>query len=232
MYKYETHLHTSPVSLCAKASVRENVEFYKKLGYDGIFITNHFLDGNTSVSKDLPYEEQIRIFFEDVEEGRKIGKEIGIKVFSGVEMSYGGTDFLIYGLEKEWYIEHPEILKMTKREELAYLRENGAFIVQAHPYREASYIDHIRLFPRSVHAVEVYNASMKEEAMNVIAEYYAEHYGLMKTAGSDNHTGARKKSLAGVETETPIVDEQDFIERVQTGNVNIFTMKNPLIEED
>ena len=28
MYKYETHLHTFPVSGCAVAGVRENLEFY------------------------------------------------------------------------------------------------------------------------------------------------------------------------------------------------------------
>ncbi len=46
MYKYETHLHTFPVSRCAQKSVRENLEVYKALGFDGVFITNHFLNGN------------------------------------------------------------------------------------------------------------------------------------------------------------------------------------------
>jgi len=46
MYKYETHLHTSPVSRCASADVETTLEYYKSLGYDGVFITNHFLDGN------------------------------------------------------------------------------------------------------------------------------------------------------------------------------------------
>ena len=46
MYKYETHLHSSPVSKCGSYSVRDNMEFYKEIGYDGIFLTNHFLDAN------------------------------------------------------------------------------------------------------------------------------------------------------------------------------------------
>ena len=33
MYKYETHLHTFPVSRCSKSSVRESLEYYKELGY-------------------------------------------------------------------------------------------------------------------------------------------------------------------------------------------------------
>ena len=59
MYKYETHMHTFPVSRCAKAGVEESVAYYKELGYNGIFITNHFLDGNINVDRSLSYEEQI-----------------------------------------------------------------------------------------------------------------------------------------------------------------------------
>ena len=54
MFRYETHLHTRPVSLCAQKSVRENIEFYKSAGYDGVFITNHFLDGNLNYDKSAP----------------------------------------------------------------------------------------------------------------------------------------------------------------------------------
>ena len=41
MYRYETHLHTSPVSSCAKASVRENLEFYKSLGFASFMVSYH-----------------------------------------------------------------------------------------------------------------------------------------------------------------------------------------------
>ena len=120
MYRYETHLHTYPVSRCAKRSVRENLEYYKSLGYDGVFITNHFLDGNINIERDRPYEEKLEFYCSDYEEGLRLSKEIGIKVFFGVEMSYKGTDFLIYGLDKEWYLNHPEIMEMKKiQEEIA-----------------------------------------------------------------------------------------------------------------
>ena len=46
MYLYETHLHTLPVSGCAHAGVRESIELYCRAGYAGVFITNHFIDGN------------------------------------------------------------------------------------------------------------------------------------------------------------------------------------------
>ena len=84
-YLYETHLHTSPVSKCARVDVRDNLRFYKEMGYAGVFITNHFLDGNISCDKDLPYEQRIEFYFSDYEKGVELGKEIGISVFFGIE---------------------------------------------------------------------------------------------------------------------------------------------------
>jgi histidinol phosphatase-like PHP family hydrolase len=225
MYRYETHLHTSPVSRCARADVRESLEFYKNLGYDGVFITNHFLDGNINVDRDKPYAEKIEFYFSDYEEGVRIGEELGIKVFCGVELSYKGTDFLIYGLDKAWFLAYPEIMEMKKTEELAFMMEQGALVIQAHPYREDFYIDHIRLFPRSVHGVEVLNASRNDDE-NSMAVRYADHYGLLAFAGSDNHTGSARRRLAGVCCDTPIDSTDDFIKRVKGGEMALFAMSN------
>lgn len=225
MFKYETHLHTSPVSACAHWSVKEALKFYKNLGYDGVFITNHFIDGNIRIDKSKPYAEKIEFYFSDYEKAVKLGEKIGIKVFCGVEQSYCGTDFLIYGLDKVWFLNHPEIERMRKSEELAYYMKCGALVIQAHPFREASYIDHIRLFPRCVHGVEIINAE-RTDFENKIAGIYAENYGLLKFAGSDNHNGKTQKRLAGLEFSAPISNEQDFISRVKAGKAEIFTLDN------
>lgn len=224
MYKYETHLHTYPVSSCARVDVRGNLEFYKSKGYDGVFITNHFLDGNINIAPDRPYEEKVAFFFSDYEAGLEIGKELGLKVFCGVEISYEGTDFLIYGLDKAWFLAHPEIMEMDKRTELAFLMESGAFVIHAHPYREDPYIDHIRLYPRSVHGVEVMNAC-RREGENAMAKAYAEHYGLLEIAGSDNHRGKNLHKLAGICCREPLINEQDFISRVKNRETEIFVME-------
>lgn len=224
MYKYETHLHTAPVSACARQSVRENLEFYHSIGYDGIFLTNHFLDGNIRIDKNTPYEEKIKFYFSDYHEALKLGKEIGIKVFLGVEISYGGTDFLIYGLDENWFLSHPEIMDMKKSKELDFLASNGALVIQAHPYRQDRHIDHIRLFPHCIHGVEVINAS-RPDFENMMADAYADAYGLLKIAGSDNHVGNKKTFLAGIECEAPLADEADFINRVKNNDVKIFTLE-------
>ena len=228
MYKYETHLHTAPVSRCARATVRESLEFYKKIGYDGVFITNHFIDGNINIDRGVPYSERIAFYFSDYEEGVKLSEEIGISVFCGVEMSYGGTDFLVYGLNKDWYLAHPEIEGMKKSQLLTLLKEEGALVIQAHPFREAAYIDHIRLFPRHVHGVEVHNASRKDEE-NDMAKRYAQDYGLIEFAGSDNHSADKVKRLGGMMSETPVKREDEFIKGVMSGDIKYFYQENPLI---
>ena len=223
MYRYETHMHTLPVSRCARYSVRENLEFYKSLGYDGIFITNHFLDGNINIDKTLPYEEKVEFYFSDYYKALELGKEIGIKIFLGVEISYRGTDFLIFGLDKEWFLAHPEIMDMKKSEELPFLASHGALVIQAHPYRQDKHIDHIRLFPHCIEGVETINAC-RTELENRMADIFADAYGFVKTAGSDNHISSRLTHLAGMESDTPLVDEADFIRRVRNSEMKLFTL--------
>ena len=216
-------MHTLPVSRCARYNVRENLEFYKSLGYDGIFITNHFLDGNINIDKTLPYEEKVEFYFSDYYEALALSKEIGIKVFLGVEISYRGTDFLIYGLDNKWFSAHPEIMDMKKSEELPFLASHGALVVQAHPYRQDRHIDHIRLFPHCIEGVETVNAC-RTELENRMADIFADAYGFVKTAGSDNHIASRLTHLAGMESDTPLVDEADFIRRVRNREMKIFTL--------
>ena len=218
MFKYETHLHTKPASLCASATAKEQLEHYKSLGYDGVFITNHFYDFN--VNNDDEYIEMLNRFYNDYELGVVIGNDIGIKVFSGVEITYCGTDFLIYGLNKEWFAAHNDIYNMDIKTKLELFRDNGALVIQAHPFREAGYIDHIRLFPRSVHGVEVFNAC-RNELENSMAKLYADKYGLIHFSGSDNHSGSKQNRYGGMQSNVPIVSVEDFIDKVYNGTLSI-----------
>ena len=163
----------------------------------------------------------MEFYFSDYDEAVKIGKEIGIKVFFGVELSYGGTDFLIYGLDKEWFLSNPQIMDMKKSEQLQFFMDNGALVIQAHPFREASYIDHIRLFPRNVHGVEIINAGRKDEE-NELAKTYAKHYDLIEFAGSDKHSAKKKGRLAGVCSDTPVFSEKEFADKVKNREMSVF----------
>lgn len=98
MYLYETHLHTAPASGCARWSAAEAVRYYKVAGYAGIFITNHFLDDDIPEIRALPYAEQIQLYFADFEEGLRAGREVGLSVFSGVELAHWWSTPILPGL--------------------------------------------------------------------------------------------------------------------------------------
>ena len=221
-YLYETHLHTSPLSNCAGATVRETLEFYESAGYAGVFLTDHFIDGNIDLSlRQLPYKERIEAYFGVHEEAISIGKELGIDVFSAFEMSYHGTDFLVYGIGKEWCLAHEDMDKMKKSELLSLLKADGALLIHAHPFRESKQIDHFRLYPRQVDGVEVFNAG-RSDFENGFAEHYTKYYDLIRFAGSDNHTGKNRELFGGMATEEPIKCDRDFIDAVLSGRAKPF----------
>ena len=194
-YLYETHLHTAEGSLCGKVPAAELMRNFKQAGYTGVVITDHFFYGNTGVDRNLPWEQWVEGFCKGYENAKAEGDKIGLQVFFGWESGYQGTEFLIYGLDKEWLLSHPEIRDCSIEEQYDIVHKAGGIVIQAHPYRVEPYIKQIRLFPEHVDAVEAINASHSglrsvshiNPAWNDQALAYAKEYGLPITAGSDQH---------------------------------------------
>ena len=63
--------------------------------------------------------------------------------------------------------------------------------------------------------IAVVGAGGKTTYIHEMAKKYAEHYGLIPFAGSDNHHGAEKPRLAGLCFKTPVKDENDFINKIK-----------------
>ena len=222
MYLYETHCHTKYSSACASIGAKELVDLYVKNGYTGVFITDHFLNGNTTVKTGIPYSERVRLFAEGYKKVKKAG-EGKLDVFFGFEYSYLGTDVLVYGWDEKALYGLEEIVDMPFSRFCGFAKEQGVLAVQAHPFREAHYIDHIRLYP-GVEGVETLNAK-REERCNRLAEFYASEYGKITTGGSDLHQTTQPR-LAGMEFSSPLTSEKDFIERLRKGEGKIFSQEN------
>lgn len=186
-YIYETHCHTSQGSACGRMTGEELARYYKDGGYDGIIVTDHFFNGNCAVDPSLDWKTKCRLYCAGYNDAKKTGDEIGLSVFFGIEYSYFGTDLLVYGIDERWLVQHPEVMSIGVKEFMRLVYESGGMIVHAHPFREASYIDTIRLYPYDVDAVEVFNAGNRDPRFDVRANQYAESYGLAKVAGSDRH---------------------------------------------
>lgn len=95
-------MHTSEASDCAECTAVQMADKYKAEGYTGIIITDHFFNGNSSVPHDLPWEERVELYCKGYEHAKARGDEIGLDVFFGIEFGDGGSDYLIYGLDKQW----------------------------------------------------------------------------------------------------------------------------------
>ncbi len=210
MFLYETHMHTCQGSRCGVSTGREHARLYHERGYQGIIITDHFLGGNTAVDRSLPWREQMNQFCSGYEDALNEGIRLGLDVFFGWEETFDGDDYLVYGLDKAWLIEHPEVSGWTRAEQLRQVHAYGGCVVQAHPFRQRGYLSRILLGLRFADAVEVANAG-NDPFSDACALRYAQENGQMMTAGSDNHRSFDGQTLMGVGTKTRLHDIRDYV---------------------
>lgn len=190
-HKWETHLHTSEGSACAHSPGAAMARAHKAAGYEGVIVTDHFFNGNCAVSADLPWVERVARFCTGYENTRAEGERIGLSVLFGFEFSFHGTDFLTYGIDRDFLLAHPGMDAWEPADFFAAVHRAGGLISHAHPFRQAFYIKEIRLYPEGVDAVEVENASHEDPLSNRQALAYARKHGLLMTAGSDTHEDDR-----------------------------------------
>lgn len=228
-YLYETHLHTSQGSACARSTGAEMAKACKEAGYTGIIVTDHNWGGNTAVNRWMPWRNWVEEFVKGYEDAKKMGERISLDVFFGYEAGYQGTEFLIYGLDKAYMLAHPQLKTATIEEQYEMVRAAGGMVIHAHPYREEDYIPEIRLFPEYVDGVEGINAThsnQKSMAHNdpmydELAIAYAKKHDLPMTAGSDIHNTALFGG--GVAFKRRLESIQDFIQAVRSGEDYVLT---------
>lgn len=227
LYKYETHMHTSQGSACSSTDGAVMVERLKELGYTGCFVTDHFFGGNTAVPRDFPWDVKVHLFCRGYEAAKKRGDEIGFDVFFGLEFGWFSTEFLTYGIDKQFLLDHPEVEHMDLERFTQLVHDNGGFVVHAHPFRQAGYIRTIRLYPDIVDGVEIENCGNVPE-YNARAKWYAESYGLPATGGSDahhwfNHPGG------GIALDEKLKEPLDYLNRLKTGRITRILTKDESI---
>ena len=212
-YMCEMHLHSSEISICGKKTREEMLNIAKKNGYDGVFFTDHFWRGNCKI-KNLSWQECAEKYKEEHEKAKEYGKKIGIDVFFGFELCEKTADFLIYGIDADFLIAHSEIKEMTTIDVLDMFRNEKGLVIQAHPFREASYIDEIILYPLHVDGVEILNTHNRTDRADELAVQYAQAYGFLTTCGSDYHAD-REHPLCAMTFPRRPRSEKDVIDMIR-----------------
>lgn len=211
-FLYETHMHTCQGSACGKVTGKEQARVYKEAGFTGIIITDHFFGGNTAVNRELPWEERVDLFWKGYEDAKEEGDRIGLDVFFGLEQNIHFDEYLIYGLTKEYMKAHPEMEHWTRHEQLEEVHKAGGCVVQAHPFRMRNYMDRIRLGLHFCDGIEAANFG-NDPLDDARAIRYGREFGLVMTAGSDNHKSPAKETY-GVELPRRLTCIQDYVQMI------------------
>jgi len=228
LYRYETHCHTSEASRCGLSSGAQMARIYKELGYTGLFVTDHFFNGNCAVPRNLPWEERIDLFYRGYEAALEEGGKIGLDVFFGAEFKPLGqaAEFLTYNLDRAWWKAHPDMMRWDHERYSREVHAAGGFLIHAHPFRRAPYLPSTPcLYPESVDAVEVINTKQRgsEALYNRQAKAYADRYHLPGTCGSDNHEAVKDNAAGGISSPRKLKDTGDFIALVRSGQYGLLS---------
>lgn len=219
MYRYELHSHTSECDRDAHLSARELVHLYKDAGYDGMVITDHYIERFYTLwfpedVADLTHAQQVHRWLKGFRTAREEGEKIGFTVLPGAEVRFDGkpNDYLIYGLHEDFFYNVPRLNELGSLEALLALLPETVCVVQAHPFRN----DMTVADPRNLFGLEVFNGGT-EAFRNRLARIYAEHYGMPMTSGSDVHE-LERLAKGGIQTEVKIQTPEDLVAVLRSGN--------------
>ena len=219
-YLYETHMHTSEVSACATSTAAEQVWYYKNKGYTGIIVTDHFINGYSTCPRKLPWDEKMVHIVSGFAAAEKAGMECGLDVFLGWEFTVKGSDFLTYGLGLDFLLSHPFIDKMPVADYSALVRKCGGYLAQAHPYRQAPYIEYqLPVRHDLVDGIEVFNPFDTKES-NEKAFAFAELHDLPMQAGTDSHN-IRSPRYSGIKLRKKAEGIHDIINALRKKEVQL-----------
>lgn len=198
----DLHAHTSAGSPCSSAPVDDLVEEAKRIGLDGICLTDHNHVWKPGALEDLRQRH-------------------GFMVLGGNEITTDQGDILVFGLDRD-------IKGIIKLEEL---REEvlaaGGFMIAAHPFRGFLVFDvgQLGLTPekamerslfKHVDAVEVLNSKVTESE-NDFAAQVAHGLGAPCTGGSDAHD-VQEVGIYATSFPAQIRNERDLIEALKQGD--------------
>jgi len=221
-YWYETHVHTSESSKCGQNTAASQVRAYKRRGYTGIIITDHFVHGWW---RRLPFswKTKMRHVASGYEAAKKEGIKCGLDIFFGWEFTINNSDFLTYGLDLNFLLKHPNLETLSLPEYSNLIRRSGGYLAQAHPYRDRANNGNILpAEPKFLDGLEVYNALDARSANNANkkAFAFAKKHNLPIQAGSDSH-GVNIPIVSGIKLSKRADSIFDIIEAIKTRKVEL-----------
>lgn len=218
-FKTELHCHSRDASACSHESAEGIVEKYKAAGYTTICLTNHFCPGGNDETE---WEAKVDRMFRAYDILKNAAGD-SLKIVMGMELRFvqNSNDYLVFGFDRDYLMNHRDIMKMGIREYSKMARVDGLLTIQAHPFRFGM----TTTDPRYVDGIEVFNGHPGHNSNNDIAEAWASKYGVIKTSGTDHHDPNHKPD-GGIITDYPIETADDLINTLKSGNYQLIITEN------
>ena len=218
MYKTELHCHSKGVSPCGQVELEDIANKYIKNGYNTLVLANHFSRHSIKHVGARSMEEYVEHFFGECDDLARIARD-RLCVLAAAEIRFDAdksNDYLLYGVDRSFFLDKPEILSLDIKALHAYAMERGVLIVQAHPFRNGITVTP----PQHVDGIEVFNGHPGHDSRNEIAEAWAERFSLIKTSGTDFHRYHAPLD-AGILTEHPITDVEVLVDTLRSGSYTL-----------
>lgn len=223
-YIYETHLHTIEGSACSDTPGKDYIEHMKAIGYSGIIVTDHFFNGNSAVPRHLPWGKKVELYCSGYEHALKEAEGTDFTVLFGLEVNFEGDEYLLYGIDKKWLLDHPEIMDMSRKELHEAVNAVGGIMLQAHPFRERGYLSTIHLAPNDVDGCEGFNAENPDDQNARCYQYGVKNHFLMSGGSDIHHLG--QKHMGGMSFPYRLDTIQDFVKAFLAGDGTAVFMRD------
>ena len=208
MMKLETHAHCLYGSRCASVPAEALVDEYKKEGYGGVVITNHYSPHSYSLYPGSTKKEKLDFYFSLADNLKSVGEKQNFKVYFGCEVLAFSPDgdfseYMLYGFGRSFLYDNPLLFTLTQRELFALAEKNGLFMYQTHPFR-----DRVKTGdPNFMHGAESFNGHVGHIENNELADKFCDKYSLIKMSGTDYHDSGQPIT-GGIYAPENLMDER------------------------
>lgn len=217
----ELHAHTSDTSRCAGVDAKDLIALYKQAGTDTVVITDHLSPSTFEAypKGSLSWAEKVNILLTGYRNAKQAADD-DLTVLLGMELRFDrkgdNNDYLVYGVTEEFLYQNPDLLDMRLSSFSELAHKNGLLIFQAHPFRTGMHI----VNPAYLDGIEIYNACVRHNSRNSIAEAWAKLHKLRGSSGSDFHQ-VEDVARGGIRTEHKILTNADLLHTLKSGNYTL-----------